>query len=182
MICLHLDVYFYILPFVNWGVETTAIDNRLRDWQFFQQDMHMLRVRSCMELFGHIICVVPFAAICQHGVNNQFMAVLSGRAVTETLYPTCYGCLVGCALRHAFCRIPSCLFPLSFCFFLFSCSLLSLLFSIPVSRHLSASLVSAFLFCYSFSVIFQHIFIPAFLISYQSFTHLFYPIKPAKSK
>lgn len=95
---LHFYSDVYVLPFVYGRLESAISFDWLGQGQIFKEDVAALKrvsAGSPVHLWSHIICVVPFAAICQHGVNNQFMAVLSERAVTETLYPTCYGCLVG---------------------------------------------------------------------------------------
>ena len=83
--CLHVNISVYLFPLVNRGIEASSIYDGVWNWQFVQQYMHPVRVGSGMELLCYIICIIPFAAVCQYGVNDHFVAVKVGRAMPETL-------------------------------------------------------------------------------------------------
>lgn len=72
---LHLYIYRHGLPVLDLGLETAAVDDRFGQGKPVQDDMHVARVRSRVDLIRHVIGVIPLASIGQNGIDSQRMVV-----------------------------------------------------------------------------------------------------------
>ena len=66
---LHLYIYRHGLPVLDLGLETAAVDDRFGQGKPVQDDMHVARVRSRVDLIRHVIGVIPLASIGQNGIE-----------------------------------------------------------------------------------------------------------------
>ena len=89
MVCLHSYFNLYALPAVDGGLETGAIDNRLRERDtIVDGDLYFLGglVHHCiMQLLGDVERVVPLAVVGQDGVDGQQMVVEETIGVMRTV-------------------------------------------------------------------------------------------------